>query len=104
MIPGWLRKLPHPTYGKFCGQKANGSAFGNNAPVDALDCACYEHDKQCFEAEQLDDPLATEIEKGHADNMFAFILRSKLGPFKYKIWGPIYQRLARIVFRPRRIS
>lgn len=102
MILNWMRKIPHPTYGLFCGQKANGSAFGKNIPVDALDACCYEHDKNCFEAEKLNSLDDILNSKDKADYEFAIKLRTNLKPFKYKIWGAIYQNFARMIFRPRR--
>ena len=95
----WIRKirLPHPTYGNCCGQNLDCS--GGGTPEDKLCEGCLEHDMNLYAADQIEDKHERKLIRKEADLLFAQHLRNDLGPFKQKVWGPIYQSFAKIIFR-----
>ena len=95
-LPKWLTKIPHPTYGNCCGASLECQESGN--PVDAQDCACVQHDMNLFFADQQDEPLRTEM-RNEAHRIFGSDLREDLNPYYHKLWGPTFNRLARLIFR-----
>lgn len=84
----WLRKIPHPQYGK-CG------GFGRDCsikePKDWLDKAFAQHDEALFEAK-------TPEERRQADHALARSLRWG-DPKKLNWYGKLYRLGAILVFR-----
>ena len=96
----WWKKIPHPTYGYFCGRSNNGDAFGEEKPIDALDQACYWHDYHSYRAKQIVDEYDRKFAQKEVDRDFGKALRKDLKPYAHKIKGPLYRFFASLVFRP----
>jgi len=84
----WIRKLPHPKYGK-CG--GYGRDCSLTPPRDWMDRAFEQHDKalsKCttkHQCKQADHALARSLREGD--------------PTALKLWGRIYRRLAMMIFK-----
>lgn len=90
----WLRKIPHPKYGK-CGGASRDCSV--KPPIDEIDEAFEKHDRELFESSLLPE----EKQKGAkkiADKNLAIRLRAA-DPKKLKWRGRIYRRMAMMVFR-----
>lgn len=101
MIPEWVRKIPTPTYGNCGGGNLDCSATGK--PIDKMDACFMEHDMNCESANQAtEDPEERAKLKAEGDRILGAQLRNEkdLLPYAKPIWGPIFNRGARLVFRP----
>ena len=100
MIPNWLRNLGKftPNYGNCCGKNLDCS--GGGEPIDAQDCDCVLHDMDLYGASQIDDPVQRDLAFTAADLLFGMRLRKKkMKDFKRKVYGPIWNRGTRLVFK-----
>lgn len=85
----WLRKIPHPGYGKCGGANRDCSP---TPPRDWMDRAFEAHDKNLAAAKSKTD-------RKQADHALARILRA--GDPKALSWrGKIYRRISMLIFRP----
>lgn len=90
----FMRKLPHPKYGK-CGGASRDCSPKN--PVDKMDDAFLIHDVALYNADQMAKEKRKAARK-KADKELANSLRS-IDPKNLGIWGRIYRRMAMMVFR-----
>lgn len=74
---------------------------GGGNPVDGMDCACIMHDMDLFAARQIDDPEQQALALRAADLLLGLRLRKKsdMEPYKFKIYGPIWNFTAKLVFK-----
>lgn len=87
-LPNWMRHLPHPKYGDWCGAKNTHDEWMDAPPIDEGDMACMHHD---FELRD-----ATSDEKHRADAR----LYTAWKAFKPKtLYGKFYRRLILVTFR-----
>lgn len=92
----WLRRLPHPKYGK-CGGKGRDCSISK--PIDALDAAFDMHDDDLYEADLEKDPVKQKSLRQIADKNLAIRMK-KIDPKTLKWKGRLYRRMALLVFKP----
>lgn len=91
----WLRKIPHPKYGK-CGGASRDCSI--KPPIDEIDQAFELHDKELYEASIELDPIKQKAMRQIADKNLAIRLRAA-DPKKLSLWGRMYRWGACRVFR-----
>jgi len=93
----WLRKIPHPGYGKCGGANRDCSI---SKPRDWMDLAFEEHDNDLQSASQKVTKVLRDLAKNNADIKLGKALR-KGDPKKLnkEIWGRIYLFGAKIAFK-----
>lgn len=91
----WLRKIPHPKYGK-CGGASRDCSV--KPPLDDLDLAFEKHDNELFEASIETNPIKQKTMRQIADKNLAIRLRS-IKSKNLKWQGRVYRRMAMMVFR-----
>lgn len=74
----WFRKIPHPSYGNYCGRNNQNKWQDNVKPIDELDHSCRLHDWT------------------GDDKLFLDLLSTKLKISS--IYGHIYRAIAYIIF------
>lgn len=100
MIPGWLRGIPHPTYGWFGGAKKRWCKYDPlPKPVDEMDEGCMYHDIWLWLSNSLSHHERKVMRKC-ADSLLGSWLRNITKPYYHKIYGPVFNRFARVIFRP----
>lgn len=91
----WLRKIPHPHYGKCGGANRDCSPSG---PIDEIDEAFDLHDDELHAASLLTDPIKQKTARQVADKSLYIRLRDA-DPKKLKWRGRLYRRLAMVAFK-----
>lgn len=91
----WLRKIPHPKYGK-CGGASRDCSV--KPPLDEIDQAFEKHDQDLYDASIEPDQIKQKAMRQIADINLGIRLRDA-DPKKLKWQGRIYRRMAMLVFR-----
>lgn len=89
----WMRKIPHPKYGKCGGASRDCSP---SKPIDEMDEAFASHDLELFEADKLPKEKRKAARK-IADENLSISLRA-IDSKKLSFRGRVYRRLAMMVF------
>ena len=88
-MPNWLRKVPHPHHGKWCGGKNTHPLKNAPEPVDDLDAACMLHDFKLQDTQNEEDRRIADME-----------LRESAKKSKPKtLYGKLYRLGVMVVFR-----
>lgn len=100
-IPNWLRKVPHPLYGNYGGRPRKCRGETCPLPVDKMDVLFMRHDADLYEANKKQSSIEKSRLRELADKNLAYGLRNEddLKPYAQKIYGPIYNRMARLIFK-----
>ena len=93
----WVRKLPHPTYGKCGGASKDCST---TPPRDWMDIAFKEHDEDLKIASEEKTEVLRKVARKGADRKLAKALRKgDSKKLNRKIYGPIYLFFSKLIFR-----
>lgn len=99
-LPNWMRGIPHPLYGNYGGRPRKCRGEVCPMPVDGMDNLFRKHDSDLYIANHMSNEEERKMYQKQADHDLAIGLRKYKGPYANKLYGPMYRRMAMLVFRP----
>ena len=95
----WVRGIPTPNYGYWCGAKNTHEKWSLAHPIDEGDSACRVHDFALREASWDKDPAIRKEARKKADEA---LYQAWKAWRPVKIWSRIYRAGILMVFKPRK--
>ena len=92
----WMRRLPHPGYGKCGGYRRNCALPDSKMPIDKLDQLFQRHDQDLLKAREITDPVLRKEAIKEADLNFGTALRGDVGTLS--LFGKVYLFFAKLIF------
>jgi len=87
----WFRKIPHPSYGNWCGAKNTHIAWDGKKPIDKMDRACRYHDFKLRSAINKKEELKADA--------YLWKRMKKIKPKTLSLYGKLYRRCCLIIFK-----
>lgn len=88
----WMRHLPHPSYGNWCGRKNTHDEY--RKPIDELDECCYCHDMMLRASENETEKQSSDLELYNKVKL--------LSPKHLSLKGCLYRLGILLFFKPKK--